>query len=355
MKSRYLFEPPSEIPFDKLQYKLTPLLVSNLTWAHRNGGKLSAMRFSHYGYKRLENKALTRRIAHMVCRAGNNVGFDEVKNVLAGNLLPPRRQAAQMIIRRVAVIQEGVRQFARSGDVSTPEIFHTYLNFINSGDPLWSRFVGAKKEKMLEIQRGSVSVSRDVAKLYEWINADELIEHEPILRAATLYWGLFCLHHSGTAKPALEATVDHELRAGSIDNHGLLVLPDTEPGFEVLNHYDIFSIKAYETGDLTDYFEIFAGNLARALNHLAQSLLNFQDNEDRLPWLMVRPPDELDRHIFDIIERFGSAKAQDILKELKDPPPIRTLQRRLQQLCKDGLIAKHGSRKFAFYRLAEHF
>jgi hypothetical protein len=251
MKSQYLFEPPTKIPFEKLRYELTPSLVSNLTWAHRGGGKLSAMRFSHYGHKRLENKALTRRIAHMVSRAGTNVGLDDVKNVLAGNLLPPRRHAAQTIIRRVAVIQEGVRQFARSGDVTTPEIFHTCLNFINSGDPLWSRFIGAKKEKMLEIQRGSVSVTRDVAKLYEWVNDDELIEHEPILRAATLYWGLFCLHQSGTEKPALEAALDHELRAGGIDNHGLLVLPDTDPGFEVLDHYDIFSIKAYETGDLT--------------------------------------------------------------------------------------------------------
>jgi hypothetical protein len=43
---------------------------------------------------------------------------------------------------------------------------------------------------------------------------------------------------------------------------------------------------------------------------------------------MVRPPDELDRQVFDIIEKLGSARSQDILKELTDPPPLRTLQRR---------------------------
>jgi hypothetical protein len=70
---------------------------------------------------------------------------------------------------------------------------------------------------------------------------------------------------------------------------------------------------------------------------------------------MVRPPDELDRQVFEIIERLGSARTRDILDAIDDPPPLRTLQRRLQRLCRDGLIRKNGARKYAYYRLAEHF
>ena len=52
---------------------------------------------------------------------------------------------------------------------------------------------------------------------------------------------------------------------------------------------------------------------------------------------------------------FGSARTRDVLDALSDPPPLRTLQRRLQRLCRDGLVRKNGARKFAYYRLAEHF
>ena len=112
------------------------------------------------------------------------------------------------------------------------------------------------------------------------------------------------------------------------------------------------TVPADQEGDLAGLFEHFASKLGTALVKLHERLQAVQDREERLPWLMVRPPDELDRQIFEAIDRLGSARTRDLLESLSDPPPMRTLQRRLQQLCRDGLVVKHGARKFAFYRVA---
>ena len=70
--------------------------------------------------------------------------------------------------------------------------------------------------------------------------------------------------------------------------------------------------------------------------------------------MMLRPPDEMDRLIFEAVEKHGSATSPTVLAALPEPrPPLRTLQRRLQKLVHDGLLVKHGARKDAFYRVAE--
>jgi len=347
-------ERPEELPSEPLHYQLGPTLVRHLTWAHRNAGMCSGMRFSHYGHKRLEVEANRRRIAYIVIRAGHgSVTLDEVARVVAGDRLHPRRRLVQGFTRKAAVLCAGARQFGSRGDPTIPETFATYLSFLKDAATLWSRFVGRSKERLLEAYRGSVEVTPPVARLYEWIDGDELVAEEPILRAATLYWGLSILYPHDYERPAIDAVVDHELRAGHIDRHGLLVLPDYEFGESALRLGSITTSAADFRCDLTSYFEHFTFDLARTLVEHHRRLESFQDREDRLPWLMVRPPDELDRQIFDIIERFGSARTRDILAELSDPPPPRTLQRRLQRLCRDGLVVKHGARKYAHYRLAE--
>ncbi|NOY94578.1 MAG: BlaI/MecI/CopY family transcriptional regulator [Deltaproteobacteria bacterium] len=314
------------------------------------------MRFSHYGRKRLKVQAHRKRITYMVMRAGHaSVTLDEVTRVLAGDLLPPRRRLIEEFTRKAAVLCEAARQFARPGEPTTPEVCATYLDFLKRGRTLWSRFAGQHKERLIEMHRGSVEPSPEVARLYEWMGDDDLVSDEPILRAATLYWGLSIVHPYAFERPVLDAIVDHELHAGGIDPHGLLLLPDTDFGASALHLGRSVTSAADLLGDLTRYYQHFTFDLARALSEHHQKLERYQDDEDRLPWLMVRPPDELDRQVFDIIERLGSTRTRDILDGLTDPPPLRTLQRRLQRLCKDGLIIKNGARKYAYYRLAERF
>jgi hypothetical protein len=55
----------------------------------------------------------------------------------------------------------------------------------------------------------------------------------------------------------------------------------------------------------------------------------------------------------DAVQRLGSATMKQLLGALHDPPPLRTVQRRLEKLCDKGLLAKHGSRRDAFCRLPE--
>ncbi len=347
---------PGEIPFSKLKYDLTPSLVHKLTWAHENAGAIAAMRFSPYGYRRLKADAHRRRVTYGIHRTGQTTAtLEDVTRLLAGDLASRDRRSVAHVGRRVAVLAEAARQLGEKRDASTPETFATYLEFLRKGSTLWSRFVGQRKEDLLEVHRGSVEVSEPVARLYAWLDDDELLCDEPLLRAATLYWGLSLLYPGRNEIVAVDAVVQHELMAGGIDRHGLLVLQDLEFGFQALRLGGIITSKADYLGNLTDYLEHYAFEMARALAELRENLVRFQDKEDRLPWMMTRPPDALDRQIFDVIETVGQVRSQDILDRLDDPPPLRTLQRRLKRFVQEGLIVKQGSRKFSYYRLPEHY
>jgi hypothetical protein len=93
--------------------------------------------------------------------------------------------------------------------------------------------------------------------------------------------------------------------------------------------------------------------LPLAPSDIARDLEGRQGSGQRRPWMSVRPPDQLDRQIFDAVQRLGSATIQQLLGALHDPPPLRTVQRRLKKLCDKGLLAKHGSRRDAFYTIPE--
>jgi hypothetical protein len=351
---RIVHERPQQIPFDELHYELRPDLVGRLTWAHGNAGRVAAMRFSHFGLKRLQADAGKRRIAYLVMRAGYSaVTLDDVVHVIAGNVPPPTMRTTASLIRRGAVLCEAARQFGQRGDTSNAETAATYVDFVDSGSGTWARFVGQPRERLLEAHRGSVQVPPAVRQLYAWIEEDEMIAQEPILRAAVLHWGLSILYRDSTRRMAVDAVIDHELRVGGLDSHGLLVLADSDPGARALRLDDLTVGRADAEGDLTSFLEHFSMEIARAFGELHRRLESFQDREDRLHWLVVRPPDELDRAIFDAVERMGAARSSQIIEALHEPPPLRTLQRRLQRLCKGGLLAKHGGRRDAFYQVAE--
>jgi hypothetical protein len=97
--------------------------------------------------------------------------------------------------------------------------------------------------------------------------------------------GLRVCHQAGGAVVRIDAIVQHELRAGSIDRRGLLVLSDSEWGEQAQRLDSIITSKADHLGDLTTYFEHYSFELARTLADLKTRLDRFQDKEDRLPRL----------------------------------------------------------------------
>jgi hypothetical protein len=350
-----------DIPLDKLTYTVTPHLVTVLTLAHRRAGAAAALRFSYYGKKRLQTQADRVRIAELVAGAGHRVKLDEVEHVLVGDILPPRRHITQEYIRRAAILLAAIEQYGRRNDASTPETFTSYLDLAQHGSDSsttsWAKFAGQQRDKLLEIHRDSVKVEKPVQQLYDWVEEDELISTEPLLRAAVLYWGLTRLHSAKNDSMAISSVVAHELRAGQLDPHGLFVLDDSAHGREAQALWKgaVYPARAARlAGNLTPVLEHFTHHVALALAELCQRLERHQDKEDRLPWLMQRPPDKVDRLIFEAVEKRGSATSSVILGDLAEPrPPLRTLQRRLKRLVHEGLLAKLGTRKDAFYRVSE--
>lgn len=350
----------AELPLDRLQYTITPSLVRCVAFAHRFAGEISAMRFSFYALKRLETEATHARIAELCTSAGQRVQPEEVIHVLAGDILPPRRRRAQDTIRRAAILADAVGGYKASLEVSTANDCAAYLDLAASagkaGITSWSKFAGRERARLFELHQRSVTPDTKIVRLYERLAADNLLSCEPLLRAGVLYWVLADMPIGEPQRMGVDAVVAHELRAGGFDPHGLFVLKEYKHGHTALRMQRgvDFSTKAVLSGDITGVLEHFASYVGLALGECAKRLRRRQDAEDRLPWLMVRPPDEVDRAIFEAVEKHGSATSPTILGVLPEPrPPLRTLQRRLQNLVRDGLLVKHGGRKDAFYRVAE--
>ena len=342
------------IPIDTMTYTITPELVRRLTYAHSCAGKIASMRFSYYVRRKLDLRAKHERIANMVFySAGAAITAEEVGRVLAGDVLHPRKRKAMDHARVSGVLTDAVGVATSGCKASTPRLCETYLRFAEENSVHWASMVGNIRSALLEIPRESIDVRESVSLIYEWINKDELVSKEPILRAAALYWYLLTSEHSALEIPAILSVMDHELRAGQIDTNGWMWLKQSWLDDSA------FLPKVYcfdaDQKDLTPYFEHFASTIGTTLFKVYRILCSIQDDEERLPWLSIRPPDALDRQIFDIIESLGSARTSQIIDQIPNHPPLRTLQRRLLKLCKNGLLTKHGSRRDAYYQITQRY
>ena len=347
---------PAEL--ERPQYTITPTLARSVAFAHRFAGEISGMRFSFYSLKRLQAEASGARIADFCLSMGERVQPEEVVHVLAGDILPPRRRRAQDAIRRAAILADAVGGYKVRPDASTAKDCATYLDLAAAAKPgptSWSKFTGRERAHLFEQHRRSVNPDAEIVEVYERLANDNLLSCESLLRAGILYWALAEMPLQVTKRMGIEAVVAHELRAGGFDPHGLFVLTEYKFGRDALRMVrgDDSSQRVMD-GDITVILENFASNAGLALGECAKRLRQQQDDEDRLPWLMLRPPDDVDRAIFEAVEKHGSTTSPTIRSALAEPrPPLRTLQRRLQKLVRDGLLVKHGGRKDAFYRVAE--
>ena len=336
----------------ELHYTLTPKLSSSVGHAKWSAGRASALGLSFYGLRALQTERMHLRIAEMTLACTFNVTMKEVERVVAGDVLPPRRQAAMETIRIATAVCEAVRLSTSRAKPTDAETCWSYFEFAKAQPIGWAHFVGLPRGSLIDHRRKKSKPPPDIVRLYEWIDGDELVSDDPILRAATLSFGLRELDEVRPGRIARMAVVDHELQT-RLDPKGLLVLRNRKLGGMALGPSAPGFAHAQTTGDLTCYFEFFASAVGDGMSDIARDLEGRQEAEQQRPWTTVRAPDQLDRQIFDAVQRLGSSTIQQLLGAFHDPPPLRTVQRRLKNLCDKGLLAKHGSRRDAFYRLPE--
>jgi Fic family protein len=110
-----------------------------------------------------------------------------------------------------------------------------------------------------------------------------------------------------------------------------------------------------DTGDVTAPLEEFASDFARSQTESLRHMSRFASELHHLPPAVLSTPDEIDQALFDAVRTLGHPTTRELLGILPSPPPLRTVQRRLQGLVKRGLLEKTGARKDARYRFAEGF
>jgi hypothetical protein len=345
---------PVDLPEAPWRYSTTPALVRSLISVSGCAGEMRAAPISYYRRKELEARARRVRIRWTVKHVFSSVRLDEVDAVLRGARLRDDREKVAHVIRKAAVVEDALEHYVGSQGALSPELAMAYreaLCALPSGDErVWLRFTGRERTKLLELHRGSVPVPEPVRALFEWVNEDDLVSSSPVLRAATLYWGLTLLFPDWSSAQVI---VHHELRAGRIDPHGLLML--TDAGYahrDVLAKHPGLTADA-DDGDLTGYFEHFTGALELALRERLIELGRAKDAEAHLAWKVVAPPDAIDVRLFETVERLGRATSSAIVSALgTSAPPLRTVQRRLSKLVADGVLLKRGARKNAVYSLS---
>jgi hypothetical protein len=351
--SPWLPEPKAELPYDKLHYELTPTLARRLADIYYESGRLESLPLGHFTLEKLKSEARIDRVYRMVREINVRVRTEEIRAVASGDVLSRDKREVQEWIRRAIVLLDGFESTAGLNETSTPELCAAYLdvsaNADQRGSTLWAHFVAARRSRLLSFHHGSVVVPDCVKKLYEWIDDDDLVGTEPILRGAVLTWGLFEMYPLRLTVMGVRATVLHELGCSRADHRHLLGLGDHSADRWARVRGDIR--EATKTGDLTFVLEELLYQLQGRLEHLFGRLQEYSSRERAEPWLTVSPPDDLDRRIFSLVQSMGSARTTQLHQALGPEVPLRTLQRRMQRLARRGLLEKHGTRKDAFYRL----
>lgn len=201
---------------------------------------------------------------------------------------------------------------------------------------------------MLELHLKDARAPAPVKELFAWADGDPLVSELRVLRAATLFWGLTLLY---PAWHGVAVVLHHEFRVGDIDHSGLLMLTEESVAQEQLLSAPAPVMGDADDGDLTQYFERFTHALLLVLEERLGQLGRAQADEAHLPWELLAPPDALDARIFEVVEQLGHATSTVLRNQRmgSKAPPLRTIQRRLQKLVRDGALTKRGARKNASY------
>lgn len=336
------------LPRRPWRYTLTPTLLARLVEIGVAQGELNAAPLNFHRRRERLAQARRERIFLEVKQYYRSVTMGEVEAVLSGEHVRTPRPDILNAIRHAVVAEDAFANYAHSETSLTPELAVAYASIhsaIPGGEPTrWLPLHPGERAQVLALHRRAVVVPQAVRDVFAWVDGDAFLAKPGVLRMAAL----FRLLHLTLRWSAIEV-LHHELRATGIDRHGFLV--GSRAGLAGLVFTSDQSAAVSE-GDFTEFFELFAEQLAVALRQTGEELGRLRGGEAHLPWEVVRPPDALDAAIVKVLERATDAGSALIAQRLgRDAPPLRTLQRRLSQMVSDGLVLKAGVRKNATYSL----
>lgn len=349
--------PPVEVATAALpprpwRYTLTPTLLDRLVEIGVAQGELNAAPLTFHRRRDTLSRARNERVFLEVKQFYRSVTMAEVESVFSGEHVRTPRNDILNAIRHAVVAEDAFANYSHSGARLTAELAVAYASIhlaIPGGEPTrWLPLLPGERSQVLALHRRAVAVPQAVHDVFAWVDGDAFLAKSAVLRMAALFWFL----HQLLRWPAIEV-LHHELRATGIDRHGFLVTSGT--GLSSLVETSHRSGAAIE-GDLTGFFERFAEELAVLLRTMSDSFGRLRNNEEHLPWEVVSPPDALDAAIVKVLERTSNAGSAAIVQRLgRDAPPLRTLQRRLNRMVRDGLVLKRGARKSATYSVPNRY
>ncbi len=344
--------PPVEVataglPPRPWRYTLTPTLLERLVQIGVAQGELNAAPLNFHRRRDELARARHARVFLEVKQFYRSVTMAEVESVFSGEHVRTPRNDILNAIRHAVVAEDAFANYAHSETRLTPELAVAYASISRAilGMPTrWLTLNPRERAQVLALHRRAVVVPQEVRDLFAWVDGDAFLSKSAPLRMAALFW---LLNHL-LRWPAIEV-LHHELRATGLDRNGFLVTSGTG-----LSHLVVTSLGAASAreGDFTEYFELFAEELAILLRRMSDELGRLRHAEEHLPWEVVSPPDQLDADVMKVLERTSNAGSATIAQRLgRNAPPLRTLQRLLSRLVRDGLLLKRGGRKNATYSL----
>jgi hypothetical protein len=327
--------------FSRPRYERTGTLVHGLTSLHRFAGELSrtpvgsASLTSHQPLFRL------RRIVEACIGGAAHVTAEDVERVVNRRPLPPERFFLRALIPRVSSLLDAARHWGEQGQRSTPATYQTLRAFLQADPSAPSVSLALP---LPASQPGVLPPDARLVQFYEFLDHDDLLGGEHVLRAAALGYGLQEeVPATREDMPAIYATVLQELTAGGFDPHAILLLRRAEDP-----RHDPLLLRLVAFHNLTFWFETFCELLHGCL----------QASRERLEQISLAPSplqpaalDPLEESILAALSRLGHASTPELLAALPPPAPgERTVQRRLSSLLGRSLILKEGTRRNARYR-----
>lgn len=343
-----------DLPPQPWRFTMTPFLASSLVRVADAAGQMRAIPLSYFRRKELESRAKRKRMLWALSRRERSVTAEDIEAMLSGAVLPGRRRAGSLEgnIASAAIAEDALDQYTSglSDRRLTAEMAMAYesvssLRGLDSRH--WLRLSPRQRDKLLELHLKGARAPAPVKELFAWADADPFVSQLRVLRAATFFWGLTLLY---PAWHGVEVVLHHEFRVADVDPYGLLMLTEESAAQHQLLSTPAPVMGDADDGDLTQYFERFTHALWLVLDERLRQLGRAQADEANLPWELLAPPDALDARIFEVVEQLGHATSTVIRQRMgAKAPPLRTIQRRLQKLVRDGALGKRGARKNASY------